>query len=76
MTLKEKQLYEMINQIQQELYTSKNLRESEVFLNASFKEKNLKYEKMIDMLRKVIDDLLNQNTKLRLKINHLINDPN
>jgi|13_taG_2_1085334.scaffolds.fasta_scaffold337882_2 hypothetical protein len=76
MTLKEKQLYEMIDQIQQELYTSKNLRESEVFLNASFKEKNLKYEKMIDMLRKVIDDLLNQNTKLRLKINHLINDPN
>ena len=66
----------MIDQIQQELYTSKNLRESEVFLNASFKEKNLKYEKMIDMLRKVIDDLLNQNTKLRLKINHLINDPN
>jgi len=76
MTLKEKQLYEMIDQIQQELYTSKNLRESEVFLNASFKEKNLKYEKMIDMLRKVIDDLLNQNTKLRLKIDHLINDPN
>jgi len=76
MTLKEKQLYEMIDQIQQELYTSKNLRESEVFLNASFKEKNLKYEKVIDMLRKVIDDLLNQNTKLRLKINHLINDPN
>jgi hypothetical protein len=76
MTPKEKQLYEMIDQIQQELYTSKNLRESEVFLNASFKEKNLKYEKMIDMLRKVIDDLLNQNTKLRLKINHLINDPN
>ena len=76
MTLKEKQLYEMIDQIQQELYTSKNLRESEVFLNASFKEKNLKYEKMIDMLRKVIDDLLNQNTKLRLKINHLINDQN
>jgi len=76
MTLKEKQLYEMIDQIQQELYTSKNLRESEVFLNASFKEKNLKYEKMIDMLRKVIDDLLNQNTKLKLKINHLINDPN
>jgi|TARA_R110002020_G_scaffold9029_1_gene36144 hypothetical protein len=76
MTLKEKQLYEMIDQIQQELYTSKNLRESEVFLNASFKEKNLKYEKMIDMLRKVIDDLLNQNTKLRLKIDHLINDSN
>tara|TARA_E500000318_G_scaffold80602_1_gene75798 strand:- start:40 stop:270 length:231 start_codon:yes stop_codon:yes gene_type:complete len=76
MTLKEKQLYEMIDQIQQELYTSKNLRESEVFLNASFKEKNLKYEKMIDMLRKVIDDLLNQNIKLRLKIDHLINDPN
>jgi|TARA_R100001460_G_scaffold13834_2_gene31235 hypothetical protein len=76
MTPKEKQLYEMIDQIQQELYTSKNLRESEVFLNASFKEKNLKYEKMIDMLRKVIDDLLNQNTKLRLKIDHLINDPN
>lgn len=76
MTSKEKQLYEMIDQIQQELYTSKNLRESEVFLNASFKEKNLKYEKMIDMLRKVIDDLLNQNTKLRLKIDHLINDSN
>jgi hypothetical protein len=76
MTPKEKQLYEMIDQIQQELYTSKNLRESEVFLNASFKEKNLKYEKMIDMLRKVIDDLLNQNIKLRLKIDHLINDPN
>ncbi len=72
MTLKEKQLYEMIDQIQQELYTSKNLRESEVFLNASFKEKNLKYEKMIDMLRKVIENLEKNSVFEKLQIMQIV----
>jgi|TARA_R100000081_G_scaffold90617_1_gene66221 ApbE superfamily uncharacterized protein (UPF0280 family) len=74
MTPKEKILYEKVDTLTKETHTLKVLRESEIQINSSLKERDKSLEKVIELLRKTIDDLLNENVSLRTKIDKLISD--
>ena len=74
MTPKEKILYEKVDTLTKETHTLKVLRESEIQINSSLKERDKSLEKVIELLRKTIDDLLNENVSLRTKIDKLIGD--
>ena len=74
MTPKEKILYEKVDTLTKETHTLKVLRESEIQINSSLKERDKSLEKVIDLLRNTIVDLINENVSLRTKIDKLISD--